>query len=106
MEDKGAHLNAHKIVFKLAFFWELALFCFFFVCVFCLLSAKKWALCLDALFGLPFLSIIAAFPICNAWVVICSLRDKAQVEQLLRYVVEEVPEDSEKKRSFKYDIEF
>jgi len=25
---------------------------------------------------------------------------------LLRYVVEEVPEDSEKKRSFKYDIEF
>jgi len=66
MEDKGAHLNAHKIVFKLAFFWELALFCFFCVCVFCLLSAKKWALCLDALFGLPFLSIIAAFPICNA----------------------------------------
>ncbi|CAO2179437.1 unnamed protein product [Urochloa humidicola] len=30
------------------------------------------------------------------------LRDKAQVEQLLRYVVEEVPEDSEKKRSFKF----
>ncbi|GJM94070.1 hypothetical protein PR202_ga10683 [Eleusine coracana subsp. coracana] len=31
-----------------------------------------------------------------------SLRDKAQVEQLLRYVVEEVPEDAEKKRSFKF----
>jgi len=30
------------------------------------------------------------------------LRDKAQVEQLLRYVVEEVPEDSEKKHSFKF----
>ncbi|TKW15838.1 hypothetical protein SEVIR_5G213200v4 [Setaria viridis] len=30
------------------------------------------------------------------------LRDKAQVEQLLRYVVEEVPEDNEKKRSFKF----
>ncbi|CAL4956000.1 unnamed protein product [Urochloa decumbens] len=30
------------------------------------------------------------------------LRDKAQVEQLLRYVVEEVPEDSEKRRSFKF----
>ncbi|TVU34266.1 hypothetical protein EJB05_16097 [Eragrostis curvula] len=30
------------------------------------------------------------------------LRDKAQVEQLLRYVVEEVPEDAEKKRSFKF----
>ncbi|KAG2598858.1 hypothetical protein PVAP13_5KG402400 [Panicum virgatum] len=30
------------------------------------------------------------------------LRDKAQVEQLLRYVMEEVPEDSEKKRSFKF----
>ncbi|CAN6331767.1 unnamed protein product [Urochloa humidicola] len=30
------------------------------------------------------------------------LRDKAQVEQLLRYIVEEVPEDSEKKRSFKF----
>ncbi|KAF8783588.1 hypothetical protein HU200_000526 [Digitaria exilis] len=29
------------------------------------------------------------------------LRDKAQVEQLLRYIVE-VPEDSEKKRSFKF----
>jgi serine/threonine-protein phosphatase 6 regulatory subunit 3 len=34
----------------------------------------------------------------------CSLRDKAQVEQLLRYVVEEVPDDAEKKRSFKYVI--
>lgn len=34
--------------------------------------------------------------------VVPSLRDKAQVEQLLRYIVEEVPEDSEKKRSFKY----
>ncbi|KQK08471.1 serine/threonine-protein phosphatase 6 regulatory subunit 3 [Brachypodium distachyon] len=30
------------------------------------------------------------------------LRDKAQVEQLLRYIVEEVPEDVEKKRSFKF----
>ncbi|CAN6349997.1 unnamed protein product [Urochloa humidicola] len=30
------------------------------------------------------------------------LRDKAQVEQLLCYIVEEVPEDSEKKRSFKF----
>ncbi|KAM0888945.1 hypothetical protein ACQ4PT_028013 [Festuca glaucescens] len=30
------------------------------------------------------------------------LRDKAQVEQLLRYVVEEVPDDAEKKRSFKF----
>jgi hypothetical protein len=40
----------------------------------------------------------------NAWNIICSLRDKAQVEQLLRYVVEEVPEDAENKRSFKYDI--
>ncbi|XP_066389963.1 uncharacterized protein [Miscanthus floridulus] len=30
------------------------------------------------------------------------LRDKAQVEQLLRYVVEEVPEDAERKRSFKF----
>ncbi|VAH77192.1 unnamed protein product [Triticum turgidum subsp. durum] len=30
------------------------------------------------------------------------LRDKAQVEQLLRYVVEEVPDEAEKKRSFKF----
>ncbi|KAF0916351.1 hypothetical protein E2562_005947 [Oryza meyeriana var. granulata] len=30
------------------------------------------------------------------------LRDRAQVEQLLRYVVEEVPDDAEKKRSFKF----
>ncbi|AQK96304.1 SIT4 phosphatase-associated family protein [Zea mays] len=30
------------------------------------------------------------------------LRDKAQVEQLLRYVVEEVPDDAERKRSFKF----
>ena len=36
--------------------------------------------------------------------IFCSLRDKAQVEQLLRYVVEEVPDDAEKKRSFKYGI--
>ncbi|EEE54882.1 hypothetical protein OsJ_02383 [Oryza sativa Japonica Group] len=32
----------------------------------------------------------------------CPLRDRAQVEQLLRYVVEEVPDDAEKKRSFKF----
>lgn len=30
------------------------------------------------------------------------LRDKAQVSQLLRYIVEEVPEDSEKKQSLKF----
>ncbi|XP_066362637.1 uncharacterized protein [Miscanthus floridulus] len=30
------------------------------------------------------------------------LRDRAQVQQLLRYIVEEVPEDSEKKQSFKF----
>jgi len=34
--------------------------------------------------------------------VVSSLRDKSQVEQLLRYIVENVPEDSEKKRSFKF----
>ena len=44
------------------------------------------------------------FPAYNAWNILCSLRDKAQVEQLLRYVVEEVPDDAEKKRSFKYAI--
>lgn len=31
-----------------------------------------------------------------------SLRDRAQVEQLLRYIVEEPPEDAESKRVFKY----
>ncbi|CAH8357869.1 unnamed protein product [Eruca vesicaria subsp. sativa] len=30
------------------------------------------------------------------------LRDKAQVEQLLRYIVEEPPEDADSKRAFKY----
>ncbi|KAL5565684.1 hypothetical protein UlMin_028848 [Ulmus minor] len=30
------------------------------------------------------------------------LRDRAQVEQLLRYIIEETPEDAESKRSFKY----
>lgn len=32
----------------------------------------------------------------------CSLRDRAQVEQLLRYIVEEAPEDAESKRAFKF----
>lgn len=31
----------------------------------------------------------------------CSLRDRTQVEQLIRYIVEEAPEEAEKKRSFK-----
>ncbi|KAI8568448.1 hypothetical protein RHMOL_Rhmol02G0200300 [Rhododendron molle] len=31
-----------------------------------------------------------------------SLRERAQVEQLLRYIVEEAPEDAEKRRSFKF----
>lgn len=30
-----------------------------------------------------------------------SLRERAQVEQLVRYIVEEAPEDAEKKRTFK-----
>jgi len=29
------------------------------------------------------------------------LRDKAQVEQLLRYIVEEPPQDADSKRAFK-----
>ncbi|KAJ0980742.1 hypothetical protein J5N97_008997 [Dioscorea zingiberensis] len=32
------------------------------------------------------------------------LRDRAQVEQLLRYIVEEAPEDAEKKRIFKFSF--
>jgi hypothetical protein len=31
-----------------------------------------------------------------------SLRDRAQVEQLLRYIIEEPPEEAESKRAFKY----
>ena len=31
-----------------------------------------------------------------------SLRDRAQVEQLLRYIIEEPPEDADSKRAFKY----
>jgi hypothetical protein len=30
------------------------------------------------------------------------LRDPAQVEQLLRYIIEEPPQDAESKRTFKY----
>lgn len=33
---------------------------------------------------------------------ICSLRERAQVEQLLRFIVEESPEDADSKRAFKY----
>ena len=33
---------------------------------------------------------------------LCSLRERSQVEQLLRYIVEEAPEDAEKRRTFKY----
>ena len=35
------------------------------------------------------------------YVVCCSLSGRAQVEQLIRYIIEEAPEDAEKKRSFK-----
>lgn len=34
---------------------------------------------------------------------IFSLRDRAQVEQLLRYVIEEPSEDADSKHAFKYD---
>lgn len=30
-----------------------------------------------------------------------SLRERTQIEQLIRYIVEEAPEEAEKKRSFK-----
>jgi serine/threonine-protein phosphatase 6 regulatory subunit 3 len=33
---------------------------------------------------------------------ICSLRERAQVEQLLRFIVEESPEDADSKRAFKF----
>lgn len=33
-----------------------------------------------------------------------SLRDPAQVQQLLRYIIEEPPEDAENKRAFKYAV--
>lgn len=33
-----------------------------------------------------------------------SLRDRAQVEQLLHYIVEEPPEDADSKRAFKYVV--
>ncbi|XLR20063.1 hypothetical protein S83_047975, partial [Arachis hypogaea] len=33
------------------------------------------------------------------------LRDRAQVEQLLRYIIEEPPEDAESKRTFKKGME-
>lgn len=33
---------------------------------------------------------------------VCSLRERAQVEQLLRFIVEESPEDADSKRAFKY----
>ncbi|THG13448.1 hypothetical protein TEA_020985 [Camellia sinensis var. sinensis] len=39
------------------------------------------------------------FVLCNS---IGFLRDRAQVEQLLRYIVEEPPEDAESKRTFKF----
>lgn len=32
----------------------------------------------------------------------CSLRERPQIEHLVRYIVEEAPEDAEKTRSFKY----
>lgn len=32
-----------------------------------------------------------------------SLRDRVQVEQLLRYIIEEPQEDADSKRIFKYD---
>ena len=35
---------------------------------------------------------------------IFSLRDRAQVEQLLRYIIEEPLEDDENKRVFKYVV--
>lgn len=31
-----------------------------------------------------------------------SLRERAQIEQLVRYIVEEAPEGAEKTRTFKY----
>lgn len=74
--------------------------------------AFLYALLLETLSGFPFLSIAtwwcSVYPNSTGFlyvtrIAICSLRDKAQVEQLLRYIVEEVPEDAERKRSFKYD---
>lgn len=36
------------------------------------------------------------------YMLICNLRESVQVEQLLRFVVEESPEDADSKRAFKY----
>lgn len=37
----------------------------------------------------------------NSIAVHCSLRERTQIEQLLRYIVEEAPEDAAKGRAFK-----
>lgn len=36
------------------------------------------------------------------YMLICNLRESVQVEQLLRFVVEESPEDADSKRAFKF----
>ena len=53
-----------------------------------------WSLC-NALFVVYYFAIL-----------ICSLRGKAQLEQLLRYIIEEPPEDADKKNIFKWAMIF
>jgi hypothetical protein len=90
---------------KIASFLELGTVLYMYAFVdFC----KELGFVFGCFIGLPvsitYTQIGLLFPYVVLEFFICSLRDKAQVEQLLRYVVEEVPEDNEKKRYFKYDI--
>lgn len=55
--------------------------------------------------GFPFPGLVVKFSVNELCLhsCYCSLRDKVQVEQLLRYIVEEAHEDAEKKRIFRYN---
>ena len=53
----------------------------------------KWGLVLNSCFSRPFLMLF--------WYILHSLRGKAQVQNLLRYVVDEPPENAGSKRAFK-----
>lgn len=57
-------------------------------------KACKWGLVSDYCFSRPFLMLF--------WYILHSLRGKAQVQNLLRYVVDEPPENAGSKRAFKW----
>lgn len=78
--------------------------CFILSCGLCSKVCPFWFLfpCRVCFFAQNLKEYEILFTLVSSCCLTCSLRERPQIEHLVRYIVEEAPEDAEKTRTFKY----